>query len=226
MRSSAQIKQIAKPSFKANLGVCALIFILYALISTVSSIVAFLVVPVLTVGISFSFLQVYTGQRPSVGSLFSGFEKYGRHLGSMLLVGLFTWLWSLLLVVPGIIKMFSYSMTPFILADSYDIKARAAIRLSKRITKGNKFKIFVFFLSYLGWALLCNAPSLIATAVNVLMPNQISIGSVFGMVGTLCSVLLMAFVYWPYFMTGFAGFYLELKQNAIDTQIASAGEFR
>ena len=67
----------------------------------------------------------------------------------------FTILWSLLLVIPGIIKSYSYAMTSFILKDEPEMKNNAAIEKSMVMMDGNKMKLFMLDLSFIGWAILC-----------------------------------------------------------------------
>ena len=67
----------------------------------------------------------------------------------------FTILWSLLLVIPGIIKSYSYAMTSFILKDEPEMKNNAAIEKSMAMMEGNKNKLFMLDLSFIGWAILC-----------------------------------------------------------------------
>jgi uncharacterized membrane protein len=82
----------------------------------------------------------------------------------MLLRGVQNFLWYLLLIIPGIIKWYAYSMVPYILADNPNIGARRAIQLSNNMTRGHKFDIFVLELSFIGWYLL----GLLAIVVGVL----------------------------------------------------------
>ena len=63
-------------------------------------------------------------------------------------------LWSLLFVIPGIIKSYEYSMVPYILAENPQISSERAFELSKKMTRGEKWKIFVLDLSFLGWRIL------------------------------------------------------------------------
>ena len=63
-------------------------------------------------------------------------------------------LWSLLFVIPGIIKAYEYSMVPYILAENPQISCERAFELSKQMTKGEKWKIFVLNLSFIGWRIL------------------------------------------------------------------------
>lgn len=83
------------------------------------------------------------------------FTGYLRNVWAMFLMYLFAILWSLLLIIPGIIKAFAYSMTPFILKDNPELSANKAINLSVRMMKGHKFDLFWLLLSFIGWFILC-----------------------------------------------------------------------
>ena len=223
MRSRQEVKALARAAYKEQLGTSVLILLVYMLLSNISGVTligAFLLVPPLVVGCAFVFLQVYTGQKTGMSSLFSGFERFGRNLGAILLMGLFTWLWSLLLLVPGIIKSLSYSMTPYILADCNNISARDSIKLSMRITQGHKGKLFMLQLSFIGRALLCSLPAFLPAFVIGLSTMVL-----LSIVGVLCTLLLELFFLLPYIETTTAGFYLELKKLAIDTNVAAPSEF-
>ncbi len=88
--------------------------------------------------------------------LFSSFQgnAYMGAVKTMLLRDIYIFLWSLLFIIPGIIKGYAYCMVPYILADNPNIGVGRAIELSDAMTKGEKFNIFVLDLSFLGWALL------------------------------------------------------------------------
>ena len=94
--------------------------------------------------------------------LFSQFDRLGAGFCMNFLVGLFTFLWSLLLVIPGIIKSFSYAMTPYILAEHPEMTATEAITESRHVMDGNKWRLFCLDFSFIGWNILCAAPILIA----------------------------------------------------------------
>lgn len=83
-----------------------------------------------------------------------GFNPYGRSVGAMFLRDLFLFLWSLLFIVPGIIKVYSYRMVPYILADDPTISGKDAITLSRQMMDGQKWKTFVLDLSFIGWDIL------------------------------------------------------------------------
>ncbi len=94
-------------------------------------------------------------QEPRFEQVFEGFRDFGRALGTYLLIVLYVFLWLLLFVVPGIIAALSYSMTFFILVDDSSITATDALKKSKQMMNGYKWKLFGLYLRFFGWALLC-----------------------------------------------------------------------
>jgi uncharacterized membrane protein len=107
------------------------------------------------VGLANYFIKNTDGQ-PVFADAFSGFKvQYRRNIGTLLLMGIKLTLWSLLLVVPGIIKSFEYAMIPYILADDPEISCKEAFAKSKELMKGNKWRLFKLELSFIGWAALC-----------------------------------------------------------------------
>ena len=89
-----------------------------------------------------------------LGELGRGFHPYWRTVWTMFLRGLFLTLWTLLFIVPGFIKCYSYRMVPYILADDPNIGGTEAITLSRRMMNGHKWNAFVLDLSFLGWHIL------------------------------------------------------------------------
>lgn len=81
-------------------------------------------------------------------------QNYMGIVQTMLLSKIYIFLWSLLLIIPGIIKSYAYRMVPYILADNPNIGANEAIALSNEMTMGHKFDMFVLDLSFIGWYLL------------------------------------------------------------------------
>ncbi len=92
--------------------------------------------------------------RPRVKDLFDGFNNLWSFLKVSLLSSLFVFLWSLLFIIPGIIKAISYSQALYIIAENPNMPAMEAIRQSERMMAGRKWEYFVLGLSFLGWALL------------------------------------------------------------------------
>ncbi len=110
----------------------------------------------LLVGYQNSFRKLYVhGDTACTSNLFSeALNGYLRNVGAMVLVYLFTFLWSLLFVIPGIVKTFSYAMTPYILKDYPELSANQAINLSCEMMRGRRFDLFYLHLSFIGWWIL------------------------------------------------------------------------
>lgn len=95
-----------------------------------------------------------TGVDVKIGDMFVGFNDYGRVFVTLLLQTLYIVLWSLLLVVPGIIKAISYSQTIYILKDNPELKFNGAIERSMAMMEGHKMEAFLLGISFIGWLLL------------------------------------------------------------------------
>lgn len=108
----------------------------------------------ITLGGAIYALAVSRGDPPRFGAIFDGFEYFWKSVGLHLWRSLWILLWMLLLVVPGIIKAISYSMSFFIMADDPVIGVREALVRSKAITYGYRKDLFVLGISFIGWALL------------------------------------------------------------------------
>ncbi len=124
--------------------------------------------------------------------------KKGSYFGvlvTMLLRSIYTFLWFLLLIIPGIVKEYAYSMVPYILADNPDIGAERAIQLSNRMTDGEKWDMFVLDLSFIGWYIV----GALALGIGVLFVN-------------------------PYVDATKAELYLTLRKKAIDNRLTSYEE--
>lgn len=91
---------------------------------------------------------------PEVKTLFSYFPHWGTAVAASLKQGLLVILWSLLLIVPGIMAAYSYAMTPYILAEHPEMTSGDAILHSKEIMYGNRWRLFCLEFSFIGWSLL------------------------------------------------------------------------
>ena len=117
---------------------------------------AFLIGGVLQLGYADFLLKQHDGREFSFGDLFSQFDRFGTGFAQNFLRGLYVTLWSLLLIIPGIIKGLSYSMTPFILAENPNMSASEAIDASKNLMDGHKMDLFILDLTFIGWDLLAS----------------------------------------------------------------------
>lgn len=109
---------------------------------------------VLAYGYRYYCMRISRGQSAGVGELFDGFGIFFKVIWLNILTGIFTFLWSLLFWVPGIVAAYRYSMSSFILLDDPDTPVMECIRRSKAMTKGYKGSLFVLDLSFIGWNLL------------------------------------------------------------------------
>ena len=209
MKRAKDFRNAAWKDMKGSWGTLALIYFLYTIIlgalaavnglnalrivflsvlSIVASVAVLLLSGPFNLGIHISALDVSRKQPVSVGSLFEGFRSFGDSLALYILNGIFIFLWSLLLIIPGIIKAYSYSMGFFILADRPDLSGNQARKRSMYLMKGHKWQLFCLDFSFIGWYLL-----------------------------SLLTLGILAFWVYPYHMTARAEFYNELlvEENAL-----------
>ena len=124
--------------------------------TSIGFIISLLVVLPLTFGFSVAFLRFIRGEKENViENMFNEFKNYGRALGVSLLTSIFTFLWALLLIIPGIIKHYSYGMTFYIAKDHPELGADDCIEESMKMMDGHKMDLFLLDLSFIGWFLLC-----------------------------------------------------------------------
>jgi uncharacterized membrane protein len=130
-------------------------------LSLVSAGLMIFAVAPLGVGFSNSFVRYYKKEGDNnqvIATMFSlGFAggRYWRNVAGMLLAGVFIFLWTLLFIVPGIIKSYAYAMTPYILIDNPELGPNEARLKSIEMMRGYKGKLFGLDLSFIGWHLLC-----------------------------------------------------------------------
>ena len=155
-------RQAAWNALKGKWGTMVVMFLIYGaitaacgIIPTVGSIAAIIIGGPLAIGFYGATLKVIRGEQPEVVDLFDGFKNnFTNALLLTFLNGLFIVLWSLLLVIPGIIKALSYSMSYFILAENPGMSQADARRASMVMMEGNKWRLFCLELSFIGWAIL------------------------------------------------------------------------
>ena len=151
MFDRAQIKLAAKGQIKGNIGI---LFVCIIIMGFLGSITLGLAAPAMGISSILIYLALINSQKPSVGNSTAGFSFFGKALWLAIITGFFTMLWSSLFCIPGIIKSYSYSLAPYILAENPTMTAREALNESKRITTGAKKDLFVMDLSFLGWMML------------------------------------------------------------------------
>ena len=142
---------------------------------------------VVTAGVNGWLMRYWRGVTPPFGDLFATFRTYASVVKTMFLRGLYTFLWSLLFVIPGIIKDLAYSMVPYIISENPNLTSGQALKISIKMTDGYKGDLFVLGLSFIGWNMLS---ALTGGILGVLYVN-------------------------PYIGLTYAGMYDQLKWNAI-----------
>ncbi len=98
--------------------------------------------------------RISKGDEIDVSQIFDGFKDYMRATVAWIICTVFTFLWSLLLIVPGIIKSLSYSMTYFIMLEDPNIAPNDARKKSMQMMEGHKWQLFCLQISFIGWILL------------------------------------------------------------------------
>lgn len=131
-----------------------------------------------------------TGDNRLTNNSFSlAFGNWLHVVWGMILSTIYIFLWTLLLIIPGIIKSYSYALTPYILVEHPEMSANEAIEESMRLMDGHKFDLFYLQLSFIGWAIL-----------------------------SILSLGLGVFWLIPYQMTAQAAFYRDIKNEAMPLQ--------
>jgi Predicted integral membrane protein len=117
--------------------------------------VIFVLSPLLDWGYQIAFYErLNTGRPLKLSDAFEGFKTNGKPWALMVVIEIFVFLWSLLLIVPGIIKALAYSMAPFILRENPEMKVLDAITESRKLMHGHKGSLFCLYLTFIGWFLL------------------------------------------------------------------------
>lgn len=191
-----EITSQARESLAGNWGtmvgaVCVLILINIAIqmIPGIGQIVAFIIGGAFSLGFANFYLNISRGEDSSFSQMFSGFNNFIPAFVANFLMTLFIFLWLILLIIPGIIAAYAYSMTFFILADEPSLSPLQAITKSKEMMKGYKWKLFCLSCRFIGWAILA----------------MLTLGIGF--------IWLM-----PYMGMSFAEFYLDIKSNYLEAE--------
>ncbi len=156
-----ELKLSAKEQIKGNIGMYFVCMLIVSAISSalsfiprVGGILAFLFSAPMTLAFARIHLNMTKGEKVELKELLESFNDFGRSVLLNLLIVVFTILWSFLLIVPGIIKAISYSMSFYIMADNQDMDAFEALNESKRMMEGHKWEYFVLIISFILWWLL------------------------------------------------------------------------
>jgi len=157
-----ELRSMAREQLKGKWGnpvivtlIYMVIVILVSAIPRVGGILSFLIIGPFLLGLTTYFLNFKRGNNPKPENVFSGFNNFGSAFILNIIMGIFIFLWTLLLVIPGIIACLRYSMSYYILSDNPDIGAISALNKSKELMSKNKKKLLLLWLSFIGWGICC-----------------------------------------------------------------------
>lgn len=171
------------------------------------SLVTFLIGGTIRLGYVRFNLNLYDGKAASLRDLFSQFHRFGAAFLMNLLMSIYLFFWSMLFFIPGIVKTYSYAMTPYILLEHPELSANDAITRSRFMMDGNKWRLFCLELSFIGWELLLMLPAFLLSCLNLNGPLgtlvYTAIAGGFAFVGTLFLA--------PYQEAARAAFYREVS---------------
>lgn len=199
LKLNSELRAVSRTTLSGNWMMAALATLVYLLIAggvssipVAGSVLAIIITYPLAYGFAILFLDLFREGKPiDIGKLFDGFKDFGRVWGTLILVAIYTILWTCLLIIPGIVKSYSYALTPFILKDEPELKYNAAIEKSMRMMDGYKMKLFLLDLSFIGWMIL----SVLTLGIGLLFLR-------------------------PYMNTARAAFYEDLKAELSDRYVS------
>lgn len=135
--------------------IIAALLMVSALVLLIIAIVQFIIGSFVSLGLARYNLNLIDGKEATVGQIFCHSSIWGKAVWLRLRMNIFIFLWSLLLIIPGIIKSYSYSMAGFIMSENPEMSAKEAMEVSMQMMKGNKWRLFCLQLSFIGWGILC-----------------------------------------------------------------------
>jgi uncharacterized membrane protein len=161
LTANRELMQQAREALKGKWGLAVVGNLIYlALMAVVQFIplVGYIANPIiggpLLLGVTTFFLALSRKQEAALSQIFDGLQRFVDALITYLLMALFIFLWSLLLIIPGIMAALSYALTFFLMAENPALKGMEALQKSKTLMNGNRWKLFCLFLRFFGWFLL------------------------------------------------------------------------
>ena len=162
----AALKAKAKMDIRGKIwNLLGVSLIIYIVIFAISFILGFipgvgsLLAVIVSAPLTLSLIKIYLAianedKTPQIADAFCGYDDWKSAMKLYLLMLVYVFLWSLLLLIPGIIKSYAYSQAYFILAENKGMSAREALRRSEQMMNGRKMDFFILSLSFIGWSLL------------------------------------------------------------------------
>ena len=171
IKSASEMRSAARAALKGHWAEAAMLTFVYGIIvwaftgvvggleyvqvglGTIASLLLF----PLSWGYGITFLSNARGEADpfNISRIFDGYKDFWRIFTTILLMQIYTFLWTLLFVVPGIIKSLSYAMTAFVLRDNPEMKNNEAIELSMKMMDGHRMDLLWLYVTFIGWGILC-----------------------------------------------------------------------
>ena len=151
MKSAKQYRAQAWKSLDGNWGM----MILAGILNGFSSVFPLVLYGPFAFGMASMSLDVVRGKKANIERMFAGFYNFVNTMLLGMLIIVFVWLWTLLFIIPGIVKSYAYSMSFYIMHDDPKIAPEEARRKSIELMRGYKGKLFCLNVSFIGWILLC-----------------------------------------------------------------------
>lgn len=159
--SNYELRSNARMQLKGNWMPAVLAYLVFTIISALPStipyvglIISILIAGPMTLGITKFSVNLKRHNATNIEVIFDGFKNFTTAMVLQILIILFVTLWSLLLIIPGIIAYLSYSQAFYILNDKPELTSMEALEESKKMMQGYKWKLFCLYLSFLGWGIL------------------------------------------------------------------------
>ena len=206
------------------------VFVIALIVLVIWVIVSFVIGGAGMLGYAKFNLNLVDGKKAAFSDLFSQFDRLGDGFCMKFLTALYTLLWSLLFLIPGIVKSYSYAMTPYILSEHPEMTANEAITESRRIMPGNRWRLFCLEISFIGWSLLCLLPPL--AAIGIGMSLYFTTGNVILLLLSILAMIPLGagnLLLRPYREAARAAFYREVSgtwETAAPPPNESAYEYR
>ena len=161
-------------------------------LSYVANLYTTILIGAFTLGLCSFMLAFFRKKDINPGYIFNGFEYFIKAFGLMIVVGFFTFLWSLLFLVPGIIAAVRYSQAFYVLADHPEKGIMECMNETKYLMNGNKSKFFCLCLSFIGWLILAAIPG---TFIPYTFFNSGIMGIILTVIFDIPNMFVMAYLY-------------------------------
>ena len=186
------------------------------LLSILLFIIGFVISGPFLLGIASYYLKSVRGKDIAVKDIFCGFKRFLPALLLDFFMTLFIALWTLLLIIPGLVKSLGYSMAYLIMSDDPKIGSLEALSKSQAMMYGYKWKLFKLILSFAGWFILALLPVILLSdfeenLIGWLILDVLSLSAV------------GFFILIPYISLSLANFYEDLKKNQKETLTDGTG---